>query len=272
MKKIILVLVAGVIVLAALSAFLYQRYSELAVVAGFGKTTQACPSGQSSAVAMSVVSVNQSDSFYNIQAEYPQFGCADAAFNQKIANVVIGKIDAFKKEAKDNFDARNATMPAGQPPLQNPEQPFDFVATMTPAQFSPHYESFMIDVYYFSGGAHGIDQIFSFNYDMANKKEITIGDFLSSQAGLDKLATLSLAQVTSQLQSSGLQIDPSVTQMVADGTKATADNYRNFTFGYGKLTVYFEQYQVAPGVYGTMTVNFFKNDLTQDGINASYLD
>ena len=163
-------------------------------------------------------------------------------------------------------------MPPGQAPLVNPEEPFDFIATPTLAQISPAYVSFIIDIYYFSGGAHGIDQIFAFNYDLKNKKEITITDFAGGQAGLDKLATLAADQVTSQLQGNGEQLNDTIKQLVADGTKSTPDNYKNFTFGYGKLTVYFEQYQAASGSAGTITTMFYKSDLDQAGVNSSYLN
>lgn len=268
-NKIILILVSGIIVLAALSAVLYWRSAQLAAE----KNNQSCflPS-QANGVRMSVASVSQSDGFYNIQAEYPQFDAADPAFNQKIAGLINSELANFKKEAKDNFDARNETMPAGQPVLQNPEQPFDFIAVWTPAQFGPRYLSFMIDIYYFSGGAHGIDQIFAFNYDLENKKEITIDDFLGSADNLNKLAAMAQEQVTTQLQSNGLQSNDSLTQMIQDGTKPVLENYRNFTFGYGKLAIYFEQYQAAPGSAGTLTVNFYKNDLEQNAISSTYLE
>ena len=252
--------------------FSYHNVAKPAVNGAKPAATGIGPAISPNTVPMSVVSVTQSDSFYDIQAEYPQFTGIDPAFNQKISSLVTSQIDSFKKEAKDNFDARNATVPPGQKPLKNPEQPFDFIASMTPAQFSPSYVSFMIDIYYFSGGANGADQIFAFNYDLKNKKEISILDFTGSQAGLDKLASLAQAQVTSQLQSNGLQIDGTLKQMIADGTKATPDNYSNFTFGYGKLTVYFEQYQAAPGSAGTITTTFYKTDLDQGSINSSYLN
>jgi hypothetical protein len=223
-------------------------------------------------VRMSVVTISQTDDFYNIQAEYPQFEGADPGFNQKIADTVNGQINAFKKEAKDNFDARNSTLPAGQSSLANPAEPFDFIAAVTPAQYGPDYESFMIDIYYFSGGAHGIDQIFAFNYDLKNKKEIKITDFLGSAENLAKLASLAQNQVTAQAQANGLQINDSLKQMINDGTAATADNYRNFTFGYSKLTVYFEQYQAGPGSSGMITATFYKSDLDQSSIKSTYLD
>lgn len=274
-NKIVFILAAGVIFLAALSAFLYSRYAKLLADADQAKNNQACSIAsetQADGVRMSIVSISQSDGFYNIQAEYPQFEGADPAFNQKISSLINGEIENFKKEAKDNFDSRNATMPAGEPVLQSPEQPFDFIATWTPAQFNSRYLSFMIDVYYFSGGAHGADQISAFNYDLKNKKEITISDFLGSADGLDKLAKMAKDQVTSQLQSNGSQMEDFLAQMIQDGTKAVLENYRNFTFGYGKLTVYFEQYQAAPGSAGTITVSFYRDDLKQNGINSNYLD
>jgi len=266
-NKITLVLGIGVVALAGLASFLYWQNVNLAAAKQEGAVSGVTAGG----TRMSVVTVSQADDFYNIQAEYPQFDGADPSFNGKISSTVDGLIAGFKKEAKDNFDARNATMPPGNSPLQKPQEPFDFIAAWTPAQSGPRYVSFMADIYYFSGGAHGTDQIFAFNYDLQNKKEITIADFLGSADNLDKLAKLSRDQITEQLKSDGLQMDDSLTRMIDDGTKATPDNYRNFTFGYGKLTVYFEQYQVAPGSAGSLTVVFYKNDLDQEGINTSYL-
>ncbi|MFA5742870.1 MAG: DUF3298 and DUF4163 domain-containing protein [Candidatus Paceibacterota bacterium] len=271
-NKIVFVLALVIIVLAALSIFLYWQNTKLAVDASQTNTDQTCSlsTNQASGVRMSVVSASQSDSFYNIQAEYPQFDGADPAFNQKIASLINGEIEDFKKEAKDNFDARNATMPAGEAALQNPEQPFDFIATWTPAQFGSRYLSFAMDIYYFSGGAHGTDQIFAFNYDLGNKKEITISDFLGAADNLDKLSNMAQDQVASQLQSNGMEVNDSMAQMIQEGAKPVPENYRNFTFGYGKLTIYFEQYQVAPGSAGTITINFYKNDLEQNAITSKY--
>jgi len=269
-NKIVLAVTLIIAVLLAGAAFyFYQQSASLA-----DKLAQAIAQNQppASGMKMSVVTIAQSDSFYNIKAEYPQIDGADAAFNQKIASTITGLVDTFKKDAKDNWDARNATLLPGQTPQQTPSQPFDFLATINPGQFDPRYASFAIDVYYFSGGAHGIDQIFAFNYDLQNKKEITIADFVGGQAGLDKLAQMAQSQIASQLEANGVPVDQSIQQMIAAGTGATADNFRNFTFGFGKLTLYFEQYQVAPGAAGTITVTFYKNDLEQNSINPAYLD
>jgi hypothetical protein len=268
-NKAVFVLLLAVAGLAIAAVYLYQKNAKLAQdLAQTIAQNQAPANG----VKMAMVNVAQSDDFYNIRAEYPQIDSADPAFNQKIASTVNGLIDSFKKEAKENFDARNATMPAGQQKLQKPEQPFDFIAFWTPGQIGPRYASFIIDVYYFSGGAHGINRLFAFNYDLQNKKEVSIIDLIGGQAGLDKVAQLAKNQVVSQLEASGIPAGNLPTQMIASGTAATIDNYRNFTFGFGKLTIYFEQYQVAPGSFGAVTIALYKNDLDQKAINSDFLN
>ncbi|MFA5747324.1 MAG: DUF3298 and DUF4163 domain-containing protein [Candidatus Paceibacterota bacterium] len=268
-NKNIFILASAVVALAGLAAFLYWQNGRPETVPVH--IEQPSSTVQTGGERMSVVPASQSDNFYSIQAEYPQFEDADPAFNQKIADLVKGQIENFKKEAKENFNARNATMPKGEPVLQEPEQPFDFIATWTQDQSSPGYLSFVFDIYYFSGGAHGIDQIFAFNYDLANKKEIIISDLLGSTESLGKLSKMAQDQVSAQLQSNGMEADGSIDQMIQEGTKPVSDNYRNFTFGSDKLTLYFEQYQAAPGAAGTITVVFSKDDLERNGISSDYL-
>ncbi|MCU0653676.1 MAG: DUF3298 and DUF4163 domain-containing protein [Candidatus Pacebacteria bacterium] len=221
--------------------------------------------------------IAQSDDFYNIRAEYPQITYPQTtgeseAFNKKIAAAVNNLIDEFKKGAKENWDARVATAPADQAVPQNPEQPFYFAATWMPAQLNDRYASFVIKAYYFSGGAHGNDRIFAFNYDLKNKKEITMADFCGSSENFDKLAKMAQTQIRSQLQAEGLNLDQAAEKWIADGTSASEDNYRNFTFGYGKLTVYFEKYQVGPGAIGDLAAVFLKKDLDESAVGADYFD
>ena len=265
-------LAAAVALAVAVAVLGWQNYKLAATGKSGGGGTCSLGAAEGEGLRMNIVTVAQADDFYNIKAEYPQFEGADAAFNAKIAAAVNGRIEAFKKEARENFDARNATLPAGQAAKPNPEEPFDFIAVWTPGQFGPRFASFMLDIYYFSGGAHGQDQIFAFNYDLQNQKEITIVDFLAGQDNLEKLAKIAQERITAQLESSGLPVNDSLKQMVQSGTESKPENYRNFTFGNGKLSVYFEQYQAAPGSEGTIKIDFYKKDFEQNGINATFLD
>lgn len=216
--------------------------------------------------------VHQRDNFYNIQVEYPQFININSVFNKKISDLITDEIEAFKKDSKDNYEARRATATPENPLPENPDQPFDFIGIWIPNQLNNNYISFVINLYYFVGGAHGVTEVYTFNYDVKNEKEITIMDFLnSSRQAFDNLATLSRQQVISQLQSSGMQVDDFLKQMIEEGTKPTLDNYKNFNFNYNSLTIYFQQYQVAPGVAGPITVTFYKSTFDANSINSDYL-
>jgi len=174
---------------------------------------------------MSISSIFQADNFYNIQVEYPQFGNIAAAFNDQISVFITEEIDTFKKNAKENWDARIATTPPDQNVPENPAAPFDFIANWKPVQLNKEYLSFVINIYYFSGGAHGLNKIYAFNYNIVQKKELSIIDFLgNSPQALQELSQISAQQVTSQLQSSGVQIDDVLTQMIQQGTNPTLDN------------------------------------------------
>ena len=221
---------------------------------------------------MSISSISQTDNFYNIQVEYPQFKDINATFNDQISAFITGEIDRFKKNAKENWDARIATTPPGQTVPENTAVPFDFIANWKPVQLNKRYLSFVINIYSFSGGAHGLNKVYAFNYDIVQKKELTINDFLgNSPQALQELSQIATQQVTSQLQSSGVQIDDVLTPMIQQGTKPTLDNYNNFNFNYHSLTIYFQQYQVAPGYVGPVTITIFKNTLDENSIMSDYL-
>lgn len=221
-------------------------------------------------LSLSVESIHQIDNFYNIQVEYPQFANLDS-FNKEISDTITNKIDTFKKDAKDNYEARRETAPTSSPLPESPAQPFDFIASWKPAQINDSYISFVVNLYYFSGGAHGLNETYAFNYDLDKKQDISILDFLNSTSSLDNLAELSKERVISQLQSNGIQMNDSLNEMVDSGTAPTEENYKNFTFNYNSLTIYFQQYQVAPGAAGSMDITIYKNALSSDSIESDYL-
>jgi hypothetical protein len=227
---------------------------------------------EENALQMSVVSISQTDNFYNIQVEYPQFKNLNEEFNQKISSLITSKIDDFKKNGLDNWNARKATAEPGEEIPKNPEQPFDFISTWEVAQFNNSYIGFVIRIYYYVGGAHGANEVYAFNYDVVQEKEITLFDFLNnSQESFEKVADLCKQEVTAQLQSEIIQLDDFLRQMIESGTKPAEENYRNFSFKYNSLTIYFQQYQVAPGAMGEVTVTFYKSTLNANSINSKYL-
>jgi hypothetical protein len=228
--------------------------------------------GNTEAILFSTTTISQSDNFYNIKAEYPQFSFAGRAFNEKISSLISEKIETFKKDAKDYWDARKATALEGEVIPENPDSPFDFVAEWKPTKVDGKFISFYLNIYYFSGGAHGISEILGFNYDIAQQREITMSDFLGgSQKSLDVLSLLAKEDIVSRFQAQGMDTSGFMGQMIDEGTAATYDNYEDFNFNDNSLIIYFQQYQVAPGSAGQVTVTLSKNVLEQNLIMSNYL-
>ena len=225
-----------------------------------------------SSLPVNIESIQESDSFFSIHAEYPQFETADPDFNGEIAILISGKIDSFGKESRDNWKARLDATPADKTAPKNPEQPFEFIASWQAAQLNNECLSLVIRIYYFSGGAHGNEEIHTFNYDMLRKKKIGIEDFfVSPEEALKKVSKISAEDITAQLQSSEWKMDENLKEMIDQGTAPVFDNFKSFNFNGYSLILYFQKYQVAPGAAGSLTVTISRQTLAQDSLQSNYL-
>ncbi len=235
-----------------------------------GETNAKPPS--TSSLRMKIHSIRESDSFFYVQAEYPEFMAASDDFNHEIAVLISDKISGFKEQSTDNWKARLDTIPAGKPVPENPEQPFPFIASWESAQLNTQYLSLVVKIYYFCGGAHGNEEIHVFNYDVSQKKKIRIEDFLdSSQKALKRISKISAEDIASQLKSTGWKDDDTLKGMINQGTAPTFDNFEAFNFDPQGLTIYFRKYQVAPGAAGSLTVRIAKTVLEQNSVSSKYL-
>lgn len=222
---------------------------------------------------VSVQNIHEADNLFQIDAEYPQFPSASNQFNQKISQLITGQISDFKNNSQDAWNARLSTWPSNTPTPAYPEQPFQFQETWQAAQLNTHYASFVIHIYSFSGGAHGDEQLYSFNYDFQAQKEISLTDLVgTNSATLQNLSKLSYQSVISDLQSRGWRVDENTTQMAQAGTAPDLKNFSTFNFNHNALIIYFQKYQVAPGAVGPLTETFYKSTLDQNSIPSSFLE
>lgn len=219
----------------------------------------------SNALSIMVVSIFEKDQMFNINAEYPQFKLANDAFNKKIEELINQKLSSFKENASRNWEALRSMpdSPFGEYPA-----PFYFEAVWKPIQTNKDYISFVINLYSFEGGAHGNSEVFAFNYDLKNKKEVTFKDFIgNSQEKLNKISKLVIADLEGQiLITERDKDDEELKSMIREGASPKFENYENFSFYKNKLAIYFQKYQVAPGVFDTMEVKLYENQLKQIGI------
>ncbi|MDD4409881.1 MAG: DUF3298 and DUF4163 domain-containing protein [Candidatus Pacebacteria bacterium] len=209
--------------------------------------------------SLKVQSVYQSDNLYYISAEYPQFLAVKGTLNDKIKGVINKRLEEFKKSSSENWKARKDTDPALG---ENPETPFYFSASWTPVQVNDKYISILLNVYSFSGGAHGDEEVYSFNYDIKNNKEITISDFIGTDPkNLEKISEMTTEDVKNMVDKNNI---------FAEGTATKVENFQTFTFNKDILTIYYQKYQVAPGSEGILKSIFNEKTLEENKINASY--
>ncbi len=207
-----------------------------------------------SSLPVNIVSTHDTSSkLWTLSIEYPQFAFAPASFNKEISDAVNAQRDDFEKNVQDNWAARQATAPSGTPREEFPASPFDFIVTWEPAQINAHNISFVLRFSSYQGGASGIDELQTFNYDLAAGKDVTLADlFAGTPNYLEKISQLSRQQLTGSLTTASeghLQTD-----MLNAGTTPTVDNFKHFTFTDYLITVYFPRYQVAPGAFGEQKV------------------
>ncbi|MBP5753298.1 MAG: DUF3298 domain-containing protein, partial [Treponema sp.] len=116
--------------------------------------------------------------------------------------------------------------------------------------------TFIISKYvYLCGAAHGATTFTSFNYDIASQsfKDITdipwVGD-------LEKLSAYCTWALKGDFYDDELYED----EWLEQGASATPENYSAFTYDGTTLTVYYQQYQVAPYAAGIPCVEFTEKD------------
>jgi hypothetical protein len=211
------------------------------------------------------------DEFYNINVRYPQITEADAAFNAQILQLLSDKVELFKVNAMEAWEARKETALPGEEVSDYPEAPFDFICQWSPVLVSDGQINFVLDIYYYEGGAHGMNEVLAFNYDLKEKRQVSIIDFLdSSQESLIRLSELAIADVIYQLEQSGTKIDTLTEEWVDQGAGPDWKNYENFNFNEDSLIVYFQRYQVVFGAFGSVTVILPKAALQSGSIYSPY--
>ena len=185
----------------------------------------------------------------DIYVEYPQFPELPKAFNEKIKNTIVEAEEEFKKEALENEKMRNETRETSMPSAE-----YTFSTEWVPDQLNTDMVSFVIRAWYYTGGAHGGQTIYTFNYDLKKNKEIVLSElFPNSPDYLARISQYAINDLKLSLEQSGGAL-PSM-DMLQAGASPQEENFRLFTLGnQGTITFYFSQYQVAPYVYGEQSV------------------
>jgi len=219
--------------------------------------------------------LNPNNAYVKFDVRYPSFKKADDNFNLEIENVIKGQIDEHMVISKDSWQARYDTQTEGENIKETPEKEedkFAFFSHFEIIQSNSTYISFVLKYGGFSGGAHGYENIVSYNYDVKNQKIINLKDLFSNDKDYLKiLSDQSRVQLKKQFttisEEEKKSSDPealkesikSMIEMIESGTEQNEENFKVFTFTPDKIKIYFGQYQVGPYAIGMPEVEIDKN-------------
>ena len=202
-----------------------------------------------------------------VSGAYPQFKNANSIFNDKIRNAVVIAQSEFENNTMANWQAQYDTKQKNEKMDQFPPAgEFTFSVKTDYVQVNKDIISILISVSGFSGGAHGYENLISFNYNVKTNQEISLIDIFPND--IDYLKTLSTYsrkdltdQFTSKIKNENMDDDgdfkmtmENINSMLLPGTEPKLANFSVFTISPDVLNIHFPQYQVAAYVYGSQLV------------------
>ncbi len=188
--------------------------------------------------------------YTTFDVKYPQFKNSSAEFNKKIEDVMQNAIAEHKQISEENWKSRINSRRAGEVVDEFPKdgEKFELQASWKPAQVNADFISILISISAYAGGAHGYENLYSFNYDVKNKKEISLALLFPNDPNyLKTISEFSRVALHKQFRDNN-------DSMLIDGTEPTRENFNIFTFTPSYITFYFSQYQVGPYVIGSPSV------------------
>lgn len=220
--------------------------------------------------------ITQSNQYTTVDIEYPEIKNIDAKENRKVSEFYAKFIAEHNKISKENLKARFDTDSTNVGKLFSSlvlteDDKFPAYGKYTVSQANDDFVSVLFLYGAFQGGAHGFENYFSFNYDVKNKKVLTLADILKDKkieqsSVLDFLSEESRKQLLAKFAPEieykrsidDLVYDKDqyefIVQSIYDGTDPTVENFGIYTFTLDELTIYFGQYQVASYVDGMQEV------------------
>jgi hypothetical protein len=249
-KNTIIGLVGVLVIIGAIYTFMHKKTPVT------GDPVQTATSTLS---AVTMVSIATSTEYITATGTYPQFSNASASFNQNIAAQVNRALTDHIKFSEENWKARYETSTAGDGITKFPDEANKFPLEVQTAIIRNDADiiSGHMRISEYAGGAHGMEVIATFNYDVKNQKEITIEDFIKKDPKfLNKasVASRSFLKIT-LAENANVSADEIDQTMLNAGTEPTVDNFHTFTLlNDHQITFYFTEYQVAAYAYGSSKI------------------
>ena len=170
-------------------------------------------------------------------------------FNVKVKEIIDEELTAFKKSAQDNDNAIKETDPESY--TSYPRE-YNLTITYMKGQADQEMVSTLFGIYKYEGGAHGINYFAALNYDVQNKKKLTLADVFKGNSNyLQEVSDFTKQELEKQMQEKLGSLEGT---WVQDGAGPQAENFSAFLVNKDNITFYFAPYQVAPYAAGNFEV------------------
>jgi len=195
---------------------------------------------------------------YSMDVTYPQISgdplsAAAQQFNQQILDKVNAQVTQFKTSVAKDAEHMKTLPEEVQRNTFKLDYDLDVVHPDHLSFISVRLSTESMQ----AGRAHPFHSHDVLNYDLTHGKELVLKDLFKSHADyLQTIAKFSHQQLNQTLQERDQW-------MIAEGTKPNEKNYKNWNLEEDALLITFDEYQVAPYVYGAQEVEIPYSALEQ---------
>jgi hypothetical protein len=206
---------------------------------------------QSSPAVIVEQKIMETEKPFRIEIVYPSIPGRDD-FNAKAKAIVDSQLNEFKKTSLENDSLRQKTMTVEEYDKFNPT--YYISITYDKGVVNNTAVSVVFRVENYTGGAHGNRAFFALNYNMIEKKEISLADIFPGQTNyLQKISDFCIQDLIKQIKglAGGIRVDE---VWIRDGASPKVENFSKFLFDEKTVTFYFPPYQIAPYALGDYKV------------------
>jgi len=190
---------------------------------------------------------------YVIAAHYPITGHEN--IDADIIKFIESKIEGFKINLTE----------AGPP--HNEFYDFELMVDFLPVVIKNKYLTIKFDTHQYLGGAHFINDVDTFYYDLEKDEAMEQADFFNNENYLEILSDISREMLTENEDIMAMSDE----DWIREGTEPTPKNFANIVFVEEGLDIYFSDYQIGAYALGQqkITIPYEKvNEVISDRLSA----
>lgn len=217
------------------------------------------PSAPKGPLEVSVAPEEYYTGLYHYSAEYPTF-IDYPELTKQIEDCVQAYFAQFDKLSAENYQAQLDTTPRQDRAVSEKSSgpPYSFFVRWEHEELSQDFISIKLETYQYAGGANGMTFIDTFNYYPTENRFLTIEDIPSfmgiqytKSIWLDYLSNNSRFLLENQINRDKNTV---ISDMISQGTTPQVENFEHFTIQNNNITLWFQEYHVAAGSFGTLSI------------------